>query len=340
MIVNICGYKYRAIYGHWAAAYYNMMQAFLDLGFEVHTSPYLSFQEKPEGLIEGINTSDAIHVYNHSYIEEIKREGYYRNNSKLNIFIKPTGPTPLYFTLDTKGYGPYIKDTNETFGIQSELVLDLFFSNKVQPIISSNMNKWIEPQFQFLPGEVDVPDNHILVIGQMTADTTVTEFSFGSHWDKISSIVNFLLNNNIRDPIVLKLHPTLKSTCIDHGAWAPYERDIKQWESKGVKVLDDFSSIHKVLPKTKVAIVENSTSGIEVLMHRVPLISYGYPEYVKATKDLRHLADLKNYVEDLSWYDRTVAGSWLLWYLESYSCFNYDSTKSRIKTILTDAGIG
>jgi len=338
--VNICAFKYKAIYQQWAACYYNTMQAFLNKGYDVFVSDHLSFEFLPEGVKTGIKTDNAIHLYNHTYESELMDAGFYRKESLLNIFLKPTGPTPAHFTLDTLGYAAYSSPAYEKdFGLQDLAFLHMYFKNKIDPLIQSNSNKWIEADLQFSKEDVDVPDNHILVIGQMTADTTVTEFSFGNHWEKIEAIMKSLLRRPdlVNSPIVVKIHPTLKRETLKSGSWDWYGARIQQWKAKGVVVLEDWESIHKVLPKTKVAIVENSTAGIECLMHKVPVISYGRPEYRYATKELLHAAHLPQLINDLNiWYNPLVAQSWLYWYLENYVCSSLDSTEKRLDTILLE----
>ena len=135
---------------------------------------------------------------------------------------------------------------------------------------------------------IDVPDNHILVIGQMPGDETVCKQSFGSHWDKLILIVRKLYKQY---PLVIKIHPTLQSEAEKSGTWLQYKETIDEWKNLGITVVEGRESIHGILPKTKVAIIENSTAGIECMMHDVPIISYGYPEYHWITKDLRILTE-------------------------------------------------
>ena len=152
--------------------------------------------------------------------------------------------------------------------------------------------------------------------------------SFGNHWDKLCAIVEELKGTQ---PIVVKLHPTLKR---ESDNWAMYEQKIIQWRNEGVTVFEEFESLYDILPKTKVAIIENSTCGIECMMHDVPIISYGYPEYHWITKDLRHLSQLKMFVENLSWFDKHKSRSFIAWYCQQYQCYDYESTLRRLKKLL------
>jgi len=170
-------------------------------------------------------------------------------------------------------------------------------------------------------------------MGQMPGDETVTKMSFGNHWAKLCDLVNYLKKED--HPLVVKLHPTLQRESEKDGGWNYYKNQITQWYSEGIQVLHGFESLYDILPNTKVAIVENSTAGVDCLMHQVPVISYGYPEYHWATKDLRHLNKLNEYIEDLSWWDKELANKWVSWYCMEYQCYDYSSTLKRLTQILS-----
>ena len=109
---------------------------------------------------------------------------------------------------------------------------------------------------------------------------------------------------------------------------------VKNWEKRGAYVLSDFESIHDILPKTRVAIVENSTAGLECMMHEVPVISYGYPEYHWNTKELRHAIHINSLVKDISWFSKQNNRKFTTWYLRDYLCYDVDSTTARLKSLL------
>jgi len=167
----------------------------------------------------------------------------------------------------------------------------------------------------------------------MPGDETCSLFSFGDHWHKFKTLIDVIETD---DPVVIKLHPYMKHE--NAKAWAEsdmiqLDNVIKNWESQGYIVLQGFESIHDVLPKSKVAIIECSSAGIECLMHNVPMISYGYPEYHWVTKDLRHAINLTKYIKDLSWYDEHKAKSWMAWYATEYLCTDFKSTLHRLKQL-------
>lgn len=328
MIANLCAYKYPVIYGNWAEMYCYVTLALSNLGYTVNRSPLIEAPSLQHMTNEGIvDNPEDLYIYNHTFLEELNTRGLTRGPNIL--VLKPTGPTSKHFTIDPIGYAAtssitYTKPDFENYDSTS------FFNTDVVGYINDRESKWSDrkDEFGFLQEELDVPDNHVLVLGQMPADQTVTEMSFGSHWIKMCSIVEELMHT---EEVVVKIHPTLKGECDD---WEIYQTKIDEWRENGVTVFDDFQSLYDILPKARVAILENSTSGIECAMHDVPMISYGYPEYHWITKDLRHLSQLKSYVRDLSWFDIERSRSFIAWYCQQYQCYDYESTLKRIKELL------
>ena len=173
----------------------------------------------------------------------------------------------------------------------------------------------------------NVRDDHILIIGQMPEDETVHGFGFGDHWKKMCMIIDKLKDENL----VIKLHPRItKASHIIRDL----NKQIDKWKDAGHQVITGYESIHSVLHKTRVAITENSTAGIECMMHNVPIISYGYPDYHWITKDLRILTELKGYIKDLAWYNADQSQQFLIWYIYDYLCNDIPSTYNRLGEIL------
>lgn len=335
MKANICARRYLNVYKGWYSAYKNVMDVLHDLGIDVCISPHLNIQEVPDYATVGIADSNKdIYVYNHTYIEDIQENGFF--TGKKCLFIKPTLPSPNHFTLDSIGYAAgssitYKKPNFVEYDSRS------FFNNTAPDIINNRPNKWSDRDWcAFSEKEtLDVPPNHILVLGQLPHDETVTKMSFGDHFKKLEDIVSIISH---LENIVVKIHPHLldppENEHVDF--LARYLETIEKWKAQGIVVLTGYTSLFDVLPYTKVAIVENSTSGLECLLHQVPVISYGYPEYHWVTKDLRHLQQLPAYLSDFSWYNYKEANSFTAWYFEQYLCSDFSSTKRRMLEVLSE----
>ena len=153
----------------------------------------------------------------------------------------------------------------------------------------------------------------------MPDDETVHGFGFGDHIVKLKMIVDKLHGENV----VIKLHPRYENPVL-----------VKKWQDAGHTVIDGYISIHDVLPKTRVAIVENSTAGIECLMHEVPVISYGWPEYHWVTAKAQTLPHIESLISDLRWHDKRKAKQFIYWYINDYLCTDIDSTVNRLKELI------
>ena len=350
-VVNFPAHKYDLLEGGWPDVYFNLWKAFHELGWEIRISPWFcsynnGVQEHvyierkirdtilPEYVNVGITDNpNHLYIFNHIHKYGIRKNNNPKGN--YNLFIKPSGPGADHFTIDELGYAAHSSITYKKPNYESTPYID-FFNNTLPHWINDKINKWDTDNNvqEFSKPSVELPENHILFVGQMPGDETCSIFSFGDHWHKFKTLVEVLETD---DHVVIKLHPYMKHE--NAKAWAEsdmiqLDNVIKHWESLGHIVLQGFESIHDVLPKSKVAIIECSSAGIECLMHNVPIISYGYPEYHWVTKDLRHAINLTKYTKDLSWYNEHEAKSWMAWYATDYLCTDFKSTLHRLKQLI------
>lgn len=248
------------------------------------------------------------------------------------IIVKPTAPTAKHFALDLHGYA----NTSE-IAYEDPYVYEYMYSHLnpknnmdwsiITDLIEKKSNKWDDSiLLKWRKSKIKIPEEHILVIGQMPDDETVNGFGFGDHWKKLCMTVEFLKKFTGFDTVV-KLHPSMKL----RGK----QRDIVDgWIQSGITVIDGFISIHDILPKTYVAIVDNSTAGIECLMHEVPVISHGWPEYHWVTAKVQTLPHMESLLRDLSWHEKRRAKQFIYWYINDYLCTDIDSTVNRLKELI------
>ncbi len=237
------------------------------------------------------------------------------------IIVKPTAPTSKHFALDKNGYANTSEIAYEE-PCEFEYV-DMDWS-KITDLIEKKSNKWDDSiLLKWRKPKIKIPEDHILVIGQMPFDETVKGFGFGDHWKKLCEIVDALPKG--KQPIVIKLHPAMKGKI----------QQIQNWREQGLTVIDGYISIHDVLPRTRVAIVDNSTAGIECLMHQVPVISHGWPEYHWVTgkmQTLPHLIELINGIDE--WHDKELSNKFVYWYINHYLCTDINSTVKRLSELI------
>lgn len=335
-VANLCSSRFSDAHGNWAIMYQHVCNALNELGYTVRKSEFLEFPTAPDFVENGIiDREEDIYFYNHRTKKEQKDSGLFQGAQ--SFFLKPTAPTHLHFTIDRWGYGPFSEITYKRPNLEIVKGCKEFYESSVATWIEAKANKWADRKdlaMQDLP--VKVPENHILFIGQMPGDTTVNSMSFGNHWEKFCALVDEAKKGDL--PIVVKVHPTLRSEILVGETpedWAYYDRTLLRWEEEdNITVFSGRQSLHNILPHTRVAVVENSTSGIECLMHNVPIISYGYPEYHWVTYDLRHLPQISYAAEDLSWHNLELCQKWLTWFCRDFQCYDHESTVRRLHTLL------
>jgi hypothetical protein len=268
------------------------------------------------GHTEGDNGLD---IYNHTCLD---------NLNDLHwpvLFVKPTAPTGEHFAIDDLGYANSSRLTFEEPIEYEHMYSHLNPTNhmnwsNIVDLIERKANKWDDSILLKWKPAKKVPEDHILIIGQLVGDETVDGFGFGHHFTRLSQVVGKLEDENI----VVKLHPKFRG----------FKKTIQGWRDKGIDVRTGFNSIHDFLPRTRVAIIDNSTSGIECLMHQVPIISYGWPEYHWVTKKLKSLTELRGLVSNTSWHHKDRAKKFIYWYIHDYLCYDLHSTKRRLKECL------
>lgn len=149
--------------------------------------------------VNGDNPAD-IHFYNHMCNED---------NIPGMYIIKPTAPTSKHFQICSWGYANSSEITFEdpcwwAFVKHSKKQWDT-----IQDMVQRRANKWDDSILLKWKDSKGIPDDHILVIGQMPDDETVHGFGFGDHIVKLKMIVDKLHSRNV----VIKLHPRYKNQC-------------------------------------------------------------------------------------------------------------------------------
>ena len=282
-----------------------------------HAMDILGHEEVEDSLPADIN------FYNHCTIEETESTRFLDS-----LILKPTGPSSNFFSIDEIGYANSSSIVfDEPFEYEFYKITDSN-RNYITQMINDKANKWDYHNERNWSDAEGVPDDHILIIGQCPADETVTRFSFGNHWTKLCAIVDELHLENL----VIKLHPRHYKK-ENRDLTPDIYKKIQAWEKRGHLVIKNYVSIHTILPHTRVAITENSTAGIECMMHNIPIVSYGYPEYHWVTNDLRILSQLPNIIDNLDWFKKEKQEQFLHWYLFDYLCNDIDSTIRRLKCL-------
>jgi len=238
------------------------------------------------------------------------------------------------------GYGPFssIAYSKPPFEGVSGQEVQAFFENKVPGWIDARTSKWGDGIFA---DDEPEEDDYVLVLAQNFKDETVDGMWFGNYWTALCSVVNALVQIGSR--VVVKLHPWTDGTNgFDHnGKPKPPTKTEASDKAKAaleqlgtsVSVYSGPSSVHGFLRKARCVVLCNSGSGLEAMLHKKPIISWGFPEYHWATYDLRHLCDLPRALT-LDWFDADEVAKFICWYAEHYCIYDYNSAVRRVGELL------
>ncbi len=265
---------------------------------------------------------NGLSIYNHTCLDNLEDLHW------PVLFVKPTAPTAEHFAIDDLGYA-----NSSRLAFEEPMEYDHMYSHlnpknnidwsNIEKLIENKTNKWDDSILLKWRRAKNVPKDHILIIGQIPEDEVTNGFGFKGHFDRLRMIVDKLQHENI----VVKLHPSFKLR-------GKTKDIVDKWIQNDIDVRTGYNSIHDFLPRTRVAIIDNSTSGIECLMHEVPIISYGWPEYHWVTKKLQSLTQLRGLVSNTSWHEKDLARKFIYWYIHDYLCYDFESTKRRLDGLL------
>ncbi len=269
-------------------------------------------------------------VFNHTDVEKV--HGLFPVTSDMTWFFKPTVPDDKHATLDRLGFGPFSEITYDKPDYMSARGddVDAFYAKEVNRWISNNSSKWGNDHFtkETRPEAKD----YILVVGQTIHDEVVNHHSLGGYAHQLWGIIEEI--RRVSDKaIVVKMHPKQKED--NEYAHNRMKEGIENLNIDNIEIYDDYSSIHNFLPEASHVVTANSGSGFEAMMHNVPIISFGHPEYHWETFDLRKRCEMRQALDTKAWYSEKNTRKFLYWYMKEYCFFDFISAKKRVKYLLS-----
>ena len=319
-----------SVKGSWSQRMEWLASAIESQGYRVERHPRLECcTYLPE--YKGASKADIV-VFNHTDVSKVK--GRFPIKAKKTWFFKPTVPDSYHATLDRLGFGPFSEITYEKpdyMAVQSDDV-DLFFDQEVKGWIEKNSCKWGENHF---PEQEAIPqdlDDFILVIGQMLNDEVVNHQALGGYAHLLWGVIEEARRVSSK-PIVVKMHP--KQAKESPGIHQRVVEGIEKMKLDNVHIFSGYSSIHQFLPQASCVITANSGSGYEAMMHDVPIISFGHPEYHWETFDLRKRCEMSQALDTDSWYNTERTRKFLYWYMKEYCFYDYTSAVKRVRYLLS-----
>tara|TARA_R110002050_G_scaffold173065_2_gene305197 strand:- start:104 stop:1105 length:1002 start_codon:yes stop_codon:yes gene_type:complete len=299
--------------------------AFQQQGYTITKDTGLIWQGEPPGIIDTLNPYNALNVYTNTSRDKVTTEN--------NLFLGASGPLPGYFTLDRLGVWPWITPTYNNISTanyeRNDYPHDLINSIKEQKqtlFYSNLINKGLDS-----PEPEGLPEDHVLmIVSQMDND-------WQDGWAMFGKVINRLILGDCKYPVVVKFDPRLlldKDGNVNKSKLNAHKPMMDSLEARGVKFYTGAESLHCILPKTRVVIVDEMSQFLEPLMYGVPVITHGAPPYHGVVKKIEHQHELIPAIQDVSWSNEDLMNAWLAYYITSYACHDLVSTTRRVKELL------
>ncbi len=248
------------------------------------------------------------------------------------LYVGLQGPMPGYFSIDSVGVWPHLAQTynkelnypNYCNGTDIDSLVENIKKNKINHYNNKNLNLGIDS-----PEITDCPEDHVLLI-MNNGDLLWTPT-----WTRFANIVNNLLTYDQK--VVVKFEPEItldNEGNIDEIKKQNMENLFKQFEGH-ITCYWGNESLHDILPKTKVCIMDDLVYNLEPFMYDVPIITHMAPPYRHAVKQIYHEHELIPAVNDIcEWFDADKQRLWFNWYITSYLCNDEDSIRRRLEDSL------
>jgi hypothetical protein len=215
---------------------------------------------------------------------------------------------PWQFYIDSKGFAggssayPFLIDKDRDVPHGS-------FYAQMQARAALGESKFAQPASQ----KLNLPDDFVFFPCQIPHDETIRYHSNVTVPEALEATCKATKELNI--PLFVKGHP------VNPGSMAPLHELTTKYNH--VKWIDNVS-IHDVIPHARAVVVVNSGTGMETLLHKRPVITFGRCEYDcvsnKATTD-----NIVDFLRDPTFDEKAVRAFFETWYEWTYDTRNSKS---------------
>ena len=231
----------------------------------------VSFIEKPlwQFTPEFVESLDADIVY----VPHKSTDTFPVSGKEVRYYMQSVFPFQFY--IDSKGFAGGASRYPFDFDADREIPHGSFYA-QMQVRALTGESKFAQPPMGKITVESEGP--YVLFPCQIPHDETIKYHSDISVLDSLMATCEATKKLNM--PLVVKGHP------VNPGSMAPLYHAVKQYDH--VHWVDDVS-IHDLIPNAHAVVVVNSGTGMEAMLHKRPVITFGRCEYDcvsnKATAD-------------------------------------------------------
>jgi len=208
---------------------------------------------------------------------------------------------PFQFYIDSKGFAGGASRYPFDVDWRREVPHGSFYA-QMQARAVAGESKFDQPASQ----AVYLPDDYYLYLCQIPHDETIKYHSDVTVPEALEATCR--ATEGLNTPLIVKGHP------VNPGSMAPLIEIAKRYNHV---YWVDYISIHDLIPNAKAVIVVNSGTGMETLLHKTPVVTFGRCEYDcvsnKATTD--NIVDI---LRDPKFDEKAVRAFFESWYEWTY----------------------
>jgi CDP-glycerol glycerophosphotransferase (TagB/SpsB family) len=231
--------------------------------------------------------------------------------TNIKTFFYMQTPIPYLFTIDSKGWGagtsnyPYKLLDNNNDSIYT----------KLQERILLNESKIHQPDYK----QLNLPNEYILFACQLPKDKVIKYYSTISV--EAALLKTCIATKKLNIQLVVKPHPSLflpgneKDLQILHNLTTMFKHTI--WIEN--------ASIHQLIENAKIVCVVNSGTGLEALLHKKPVITFGRSEYDCVSNHVNETYDITYHINNAYFDEGKTISFFNTWYNFCYDNNNISS---------------
>lgn len=220
----------------------------------------LKIDEKPLWAFD----QNEYHNRNYDYliIPHKEKHNFNPKGSAKNLYLMQA-PFPEYFSLDINGWAGNLSYLNSLSDIIINHSKMESIWSKFRDRVLTNISKFEQPLKNINH------EDYVLFICQLPHDETIKYHSEVSVLDALKETIHYCEQLNLK--LVVKGHPANPSSM----------KELKDVTINSNKIWVDDVSIHSCIKKSTHCITVNSGAGLEVILHKKPIYTFGYSEYDK-----------------------------------------------------------
>lgn len=275
---------------------------------------------------------DDVHVGNDENADVIIYPGVsYDSNHTKGLYVGLTGPDSGYFSIDRQGVWPELEQTYNKRDDDIVMESNFYHNEFIELLKDSKTNHFNNEKLNLgkkSPVPDYIPEDHVLVL------VSDHDSSWNHSWKQLKSIVNKLLEQNIET--VIKYDPSFLLSPngeLDEEKEKIHGHVIEEM-AEYTTVFTGLESLHDILPKSKIVIMDEKVKHLEPLYYLKPIITHGAPPYRHVVKQIYHLNELIPAIQDNSWFDKNAQYQWTQWFIMKYLCSDIESVSRRLDELL------